>query len=68
MNLLNVLSDLAAIVTAFVATCVGMLLLAGQTGIVQVMWGFMVPALIGNVIGGTVLFALISYAQVMKEI
>ena len=29
---------------------------------------FMVPALIGNIIGGTALFALISYAQVMEEI
>jgi formate/nitrite transporter FocA (FNT family) len=29
---------------------------------------FMVPVLIGNIIGGTVLFALLSYAQVMKEI
>jgi formate/nitrite transporter FocA (FNT family) len=30
--------------------------------------GFFVPVLIGNVIGGTVLFALLSYAQVMEEI
>jgi formate/nitrite transporter FocA (FNT family) len=30
--------------------------------------GFFVPVLIGNVIGGTVLFALISHAQVMQEI
>ncbi len=29
---------------------------------------FMVPVLIGNIIGGTVLFTVISYAQVMKEI
>lgn len=29
---------------------------------------FMVPVLIGNMIGGTVLFALIAYAQVMDEI
>jgi formate/nitrite transporter FocA (FNT family) len=29
---------------------------------------FVVPVFIGNVIGGTVLFALISYAQVMGEI
>jgi formate-nitrite transporter family protein len=27
-----------------------------------------VPVLIGNVVGGTALFALISYAQVMEEI
>jgi len=30
--------------------------------------GFFVPVLIGNVIGGTALFALIAYAQVMQEI
>lgn len=29
---------------------------------------FVVPVLIGNIIGGTVLFTVISYAQVMKEI
>lgn len=29
---------------------------------------FLGPVLVGNIIGGTVLFALLSYAQVMKEI
>ncbi len=29
---------------------------------------FMVPVLLGNMVGGTALFALISYAQVMEEI
>ena len=29
---------------------------------------FIVPVLGGNVVGGTALFALIAYAQVMKEI
>ena len=28
---------------------------------------FTIPVLIGNVIGGTALFAMISYAQVMEE-
>ena len=45
-----------------------MLLLAGQLSIAHMVLGFMVPALIGNVIGGSALFALISYAQVMEEI
>ncbi len=31
-------------------------------------FGFFLPALIGNVIGGTVLFAFISYGQVYQEI
>jgi formate-nitrite transporter family protein len=30
--------------------------------------GFILPVLAGNIIGGTALFALIAYAQVMKEI
>jgi formate/nitrite transporter FocA (FNT family) len=30
--------------------------------------GFTLPVLIGNIVGGTALFALLSYAQVMKEI
>ena len=34
----------------------------------QAITDFIVPVLIGNVIGGTALFAVISYAQVMKEI
>jgi formate/nitrite transporter FocA (FNT family) len=29
---------------------------------------FVVPVLLGNIVGGTALFALISYAQVMEEI
>jgi formate/nitrite transporter FocA (FNT family) len=29
---------------------------------------FTVPVLIGNIIGGTALFALLAYAQVMDEI
>jgi formate-nitrite transporter family protein len=29
---------------------------------------FVLPVLAGNIVGGTVLFALLSYAQVMKEL
>ncbi|MGC1465724.1 MAG: formate/nitrite transporter family protein [Pseudolabrys sp.] len=32
------------------------------------LWQFLLPALLGNIVGGTALFALISYAQVMEEI
>jgi formate-nitrite transporter family protein len=45
-----------------------MLLLAGDQGVAQSVFGFIVPVLIGNVLGGTALFAVLSYAQVMKEI
>jgi formate-nitrite transporter family protein len=40
----------------------------GQLGAGAMVGNFMVPVLIGNIVGGTVLFALLSYAQVMKEI
>jgi formate/nitrite transporter FocA (FNT family) len=45
-----------------------MLVIAGDWSVWALLWQFMVPALIGNMIGGTVLFALISYAQVKDEI
>ena len=45
-----------------------MLVLQGQVGVAQMLAGFVAPVLAGNVIGGTLLFALISYAQVAEEI
>jgi formate/nitrite transporter FocA (FNT family) len=45
-----------------------MLALNGILGIQQVFTHFMAPVLLGNIIGGTALFALLAYAQVMKEI
>jgi hypothetical protein len=45
-----------------------LLLTNGELGIWHMIAGFTVPVLLGNVIGGTALFALISYAQVMKEV
>ena len=45
-----------------------LLVLAGDWAWWQMIPQFMVPVLIGNVVGGTALFALISYAQVMEEI
>jgi formate/nitrite transporter FocA (FNT family) len=43
-----------------------MLVANGELG-VGAMLSFMLPVLAGNIVGGTVLFALLSYAQVMKE-
>jgi formate/nitrite transporter FocA (FNT family) len=34
----------------------------------DVFFGFLLPTLAGNVVGGTILFALLSYAQVRDEI
>jgi formate/nitrite transporter FocA (FNT family) len=45
-----------------------MLVLAGSQSVAQIVFGFFIPVLVGNVLGGTVLFAVLSYAQVMKEI
>jgi len=45
-----------------------LLVFAGEWSWWQMIIDFMVPVLIGNMIGGTALFALIAYAQVMDEI
>ena len=45
-----------------------MLVLNGQMGVWPMLADFFAPVLIGNIVGGTALFALISYAQVMREI
>ena len=42
--------------------------LIGEVGFGQAFGGFFIPTLLGNVAGGTVLFALISYAQVREEL
>jgi formate/nitrite transporter FocA (FNT family) len=44
-----------------------MLVANGRLEAWPMMAGFELPALIGNIIGGTVLFALIAYGQVAKE-
>ena len=45
-----------------------LLVLNGHLGVLSMVTRFFVPVLVGNVIGGTALFALIAYAQVMNEI
>jgi len=42
--------------------------LIGEATFGQAFGGFFIPTLLGNVAGGTVLFALISYAQVREEL
>lgn len=44
-----------------------MLLFNGEIRGGPMVWHFMVPALVGNIFGGTALFAVISHAQVMNE-
>ena len=40
----------------------------GRLGVASMLGGFTLPVLLGNIVGGTALFALLSYAQVMEEI
>lgn len=44
-----------------------LLVFQGELSIVDLVLRFTVPVFIGNVLGGTVLFAMISYAQVKEE-
>ena len=44
------------------------LVMADSISLSGAIFGFFIPALIGNIIGGTVLFAFISYGQVYQEI
>jgi formate/nitrite transporter FocA (FNT family) len=45
-----------------------MLVANGRLDVLTMFGGFIVPTLLGNIVGGSALFALISYAQVMEEI
>ena len=59
------LGDLTHVVAG--STEVFLLMLVGEESLVGGIFGIILPALIGNIIGGTVLFSLIAYAQVRKE-
>ena len=45
-----------------------MLVVNGRLAPLSMIGDFIVPTLLGNIVGGTVLFALLSYAQVMEEL
>lgn len=45
-----------------------LLVVSGNLGLPAMILHFTIPVLLGNIVGGTALFALLSYAQVMKEI
>ena len=45
-----------------------LLVFDGQASLGQALGGIILPALVGNVIGGTGLFALLAYAQVRQEL
>lgn len=50
------------------STEVFLLMLAGEYGIIQGTFGYGLPSLVGNVIGGTGLFTILAYAQVKSEL
>jgi len=45
-----------------------LLQLSGELGIVDGLFGLILPSLLGNIIGGTGLFALLAYGQVQEEL
>ncbi len=45
-----------------------LLVLAGEADLYFAVFGFILPALVGNIIGGTLIFALLAHAQVSSEI
>lgn len=44
------------------------IMLDGKIGVAQGLVGFLVPAVLGNVVGGGLLFALLAHAQVVPEL
>lgn len=45
-----------------------LLAFSGQANVAWALFGFILPALVGNVIGGTGLFAMLAHAQVKEEV
>jgi formate-nitrite transporter family protein len=45
-----------------------LLVMNGKLGLGAMTWAFVIPALLGNIVGGTALFAMIAHAQVMEEL
>jgi formate/nitrite transporter FocA (FNT family) len=66
MTYLIAISGSAHIVAGSVETF--LLLANGQIGALSMAANFIAPVLLGNIFGGTALFALLSYGQVMKEL
>jgi formate/nitrite transporter FocA (FNT family) len=59
------LGDFAHVVAGSVEVFI--LVIAGQVSLVNGFGAVLLPALIGNILGGTMLFSLIAYAQVQEE-
>ena len=44
------------------------MIFAGQVGLWEALWGYIAPALLGNILGGTVLFTGLTWAQLRAEV
>lgn len=60
------LGDFAHVVVG--STEVFLLMFSGQTSVLHGVLGVLLPALVGNIVGGTGLFAVLAYGQVKQEI
>ena len=66
LTYLIALGDFAHVVAG--STEVFMLLVTGEIGVVKAVFGLILPALIGNIIGGSCLFTVLAYGQIHEEI
>ena len=44
------------------------LIVLGELGLASAAFGFFIPVLIGNVIGGTAIFTMLAWAQIQPEV
>lgn len=66
LTYLIALGDLAHVIAGSVEAF--LLAFDGSVGWGEAIGGFILPALLGNIVGGSALFAIIAYAQVQREI
>jgi len=66
MTYLIGIAELTHIIAAF--TEAWFLMFQGQASLTAVLWHFGAPTLLGNIVGGSLIFALISHAQVHREV
>ncbi len=60
------LGDMSHVVAG--STELFVLLVSGELSVTETIWGRIVPSLVGNVVGGTGMFAALTYAQVRAEV
>ena len=58
--------DFAHIVAGSVEMAV--MILVGELGLGTAVFGFFIPVLVGNIVGGTIIFTLVAWGQVRDEV